>query len=126
MTMTLTTTMMMWKRMQPMTVSAHALLATALSLAILAATLWTPPAPRDLGTGLANPAAIAASTPIAAPESLTGGMIPPKDCALYLAGVGLGLLAGAATIAVSAGTATPLVIGLALSGSLLPSASVAC
>ena len=105
------------------------MLAALLSLAILAAAAANPGTirtPTMIAGGPSADVRITDSNVLPDLKSLTGGELPPKDCALYLAGVGLGLVAGAIAIGATLGAATPFVMGMALYGSLLPTAAVAC
>ncbi|MFN0085182.1 MAG: hypothetical protein ACKVX9_07320 [Blastocatellia bacterium] len=109
------------------------MLTAVLSLAILAAAALDPraiPARASAGTAAASAAQIEAQTSSSSVlhdlQSLRGGIRPPLECAMFFAGLGLGLVAGAVVLAASAGTATPLVMGMAFYGGLLPTAALAC
>lgn len=109
--------------------SLQQLLAVALSLAILTAALFDPRAiPLREIEARVSVAGAPATVSNLLPDlgELRGGDVPPVQCAMFLAGAAVGLLAGAVAIGLSAGAATPVVIGLALGGSLLPAASLAC
>ncbi|MDX2031686.1 MAG: hypothetical protein SF339_13510 [Blastocatellia bacterium] len=106
------------------------MLATGLLLALLAATLHDPrlrdvaemPLPAPLAETQATVSHVLQEL-----QTLTGGERPPLECAMLLAGLGLGFSFGAIATAATLGTAGPLVMGIALyGGAVLPATALAC